>query len=103
VVNALKYAKSAISQKKAMSVRKAASHEVRAPRSMMGTLGMRLMTKAANVAAVAVSALMLVSGDIDPRGRHEPTGWMRRPRVQEGPMVTLPTVIVYVLPNMSRI
>jgi len=43
-----------MSQKKAMSVRKAASHEVKAPRSMMDTLGMRLRTNAANVAAVAV-------------------------------------------------
>ena len=56
MVNALKYAKSAISQKKAISVRKAASHEVRAPRSMMDTLGMRLMINATHIAAVAVSA-----------------------------------------------
>lgn len=48
-----------------MSVRKAASHEVKAPRSMMAMLGMRLMTNAANVATVAVSPSMLVSVEID--------------------------------------
>jgi len=48
-----------------MSVRKAASHEVRAPRSMIGTLGMRLRINAAKIDAVAVSASMLVSGDVD--------------------------------------
>lgn len=55
-----------MSQKKAMSVRNAESHEVKAPRSMMDTLGMRLRINATNVAAVAVSPSMLVSVDIDP-------------------------------------
>jgi len=48
-----------------MSVRRAASHEVRAPRSIANTLGTRLMTNAANVTIVAVCALMCVSRDID--------------------------------------